>query len=104
VSANNLNKNFRTSDMFIEKGDFLRLKNITLGYKIPKKVLDPLHLTQARFMCRAKTYSPLRNTRVSIPNWVMRTEPAQGQYTQQNVDYAQYPLSRTFTVGATITF
>ena len=29
---------------------------------------------------------------------------SQGQYAQQNVDYAQYPQARTFTLGATLAF
>jgi hypothetical protein len=29
---------------------------------------------------------------------------SQVQYAQQNVDYAQYPQSRTVTIGATISF
>ena len=105
VSANNLNKNFRTSDMFIEKGDFLRLKNITLGYKIPKSVLDPLHLTQARFYVSGQNVFTFTKYKGLNPELGYADgDRGQGQYTQQNVDYAQYPLSRTFTVGATITF
>jgi len=87
VSANNLNKNFRTSDMFIEKGDFLRLKNITLGYKIPKKVLDPLHLTQARFYVSGQNVFTFTKYKGLNPELGYADgKPGTGQYTQQNVD------------------
>jgi TonB-linked SusC/RagA family outer membrane protein len=105
VSANNLNKNFRTSDLFIEKGDFLRLKNVTLGYRIPRKAAELLHLTQARIYVSGQNVFTFTGYKGLNPELGYADgNRSQGQYTQQNVDYAQYPLSRTFTVGASITF
>lgn len=105
VSVNNGNRNYRASDLFIEKGDFLRLKNITLGYTIPKRVVAALRMTQARVYVTGQNvftltgYSGL-NPELGYGN----SNRAQGIYPQQNVDYAQYPQSRTWTVGATISF
>ena len=39
MSIANTNRNFRTSDLFVEKGDFLRLKNVSLGIRFPKLLL-----------------------------------------------------------------
>lgn len=100
VSASNPNKNFRTSDLFVEKGDFLRLKNISLGYTLPKPLTDALHLSQTRVYVTGQNV--LTFTKYSGLNPELGYGP--GQYAQQNVDYAQYPQSRTFTVGATVSF
>ena len=100
VSANNPNKNFRTSDLFVEKGDFLRLKNLSLGYTLPTTVTNALHLAQTRVYVTGQNVFTL--TKYSGLNPELGYGP--GQYPQQNVDYAQYPQSRTFTIGATVSF
>ncbi|QJD79319.1 SusC/RagA family TonB-linked outer membrane protein [Spirosoma rhododendri] len=105
VSINNSNRNFRTSDLFIERGDFLRLKNLTLGYTIPKPLMNRLGLSQARIYVTGQNvltftkYSGL-NPELGFADG----DRSQGQYAQQNVDYAQYPQARTFTLGATLAF
>jgi TonB-dependent starch-binding outer membrane protein SusC len=103
VSVNNPNQNFRTSDLFIESGDFLRLKNVTLGYTLPKSVLNALRMTQARIYVTGQNL--LTFTGYSGLNPELGYGDGNGQqYRQLNVDYAQYPQSRTWTVGATISF
>ena len=100
VSASNPNRNYRTSDLFVEKGDFLRLKNVSLGYTLPKSVTDALHLSQTRVYVTGQNVFTL--TKYSGLNPELGY--GLGQYPQQNVDYAQYPQARTFTAGATISF
>ena len=105
VSATNPNRNYRTSDLFVEKGDFLRLKNVSLGYTLPKTVTDVLHLSQTRVYVTGQNLFTL--TKYSGLNPELGygdSNRAAGQYPQQNVDYAQYPQARTFTVGATVSF
>ncbi|NLU92421.1 TonB-dependent receptor [Chitinophaga sp. Ak27] len=38
----------RISDFHIEKGSFLRLQNLQVGYNLPKKLLDRIHLSNLR--------------------------------------------------------
>ncbi|MGC3945157.1 MAG: SusC/RagA family TonB-linked outer membrane protein, partial [Chryseolinea sp.] len=93
------NLNHRTSDMFVEKGDFFRLKNITLGYNLPQSVAQNLKLTRARI------YVTGQNVFVITKYSGMDPELGYADNNRQvNVDYAQYPQARTFTVGATLTF
>jgi TonB-linked SusC/RagA family outer membrane protein len=97
VSMDNANRNFRPSDLFVEKGDFLRLKNMTLGYTVPKSAISKLKMTQARVYVTGQNI--LTFTKYSGLN------PELGYVAGQlNVDYAQYPLARTWTIGATISF
>jgi TonB-linked SusC/RagA family outer membrane protein len=97
VSMDNANRNFRPSDLFVEKGDFLRLKNLTLGYTVPKTAISKLKMSQARIYVTGQNL--LTFTKYSGLN------PELGYVSGQlNVDYAQYPLARTWTIGATISF
>lgn len=83
------------STRFLYKGDFIRLRNITVGYAVPNKVLNSLHLSSANFYVRGtnlwtKTYD--KNLTV---------DPEQGVNAQSNLDVY---LSKTVTVGLNLGF
>ncbi|HEY9045688.1 MAG TPA: SusC/RagA family TonB-linked outer membrane protein, partial [Ohtaekwangia sp.] len=105
LSSTDPNLNYRTSNLFIESGAFLRLKNVTLGYTLPKTVSDALHITQARFYVTGQNIFTITKYKGLNPELGYADgNRSSGQYTQVNVDYAQYPLARTFTIGATLSF
>jgi TonB-linked SusC/RagA family outer membrane protein len=93
------NLNHRTSDMFVESGAFFRLKNITLGYTLPTGVTDAIHLTKARFYVTGQNIFVITKYKGMDPELGL----VQGNY-QINVDYAQYPQARTWTIGAQLSF
>lgn len=93
------NLNHRTSDMFVESGAFFRLKNITLGYSLPQGITEALRLTKARFYVTGQN--------VFIVTKYNGMDPELGlveNNLQINVDYAQYPQARTWTIGAQLSF
>jgi hypothetical protein len=93
------NRNYRTSDMFIESGAFFRLKNVTLGYTLPTALTQTLRLSKAR------VYVTGQNVFVITDYSGMDPELGNVQGNQQiNVDYAQYPQARTWTIGAQLSF
>jgi TonB-linked SusC/RagA family outer membrane protein len=97
TARNNLNH--RTSDMFVESGSFFRLKNITLGYSLPTAIIEALHLSKARFYVTGQN--------VFIITKYNGMDPELGYVDgnkQVNVDYAQYPQARTWTIGAQLSF
>ena len=99
VSTLRENLNHRTSDLFIEKGDFLRLKNITLGYTLPSDMIDKIGLSRLRLY--------LSGQNVFILTDYSGLDPELGltdNNLQQNVDFAQFPQARTFMLGANISF
>lgn len=99
VSTRRDNRNFRTSDLFIEEGSFLRLKNISLGYTLPKTVTDKIGMTNLRLYVTGQNL--LTFTGYS------GIDPELGYIDgnrQSNVDYAQYPQARTFIFGLTAGF
>ncbi|GLU54233.1 TonB-dependent receptor [Dyadobacter frigoris] len=102
VSIDNGNRNYRPSDLFVEKGDFLRLKNLTLGYTVPKTVISKLKMSQARVYVTGQNI--ITFTKYSGLNPEIGYAAGGQKYSQLNVDYAQYPLARTWTIGATLSF
>lgn len=93
------NRNYRTSDLFIEKGDFLRLKNLSVGYTINEKFTEKIGIGRTRFYITGQNVFTFTN--------YSGLDPELG-YTdgnrQINVDYAQYPQAKTWIFGANITF
>ncbi|WP_228450533.1 SusC/RagA family TonB-linked outer membrane protein [Chryseolinea soli] len=105
MTATDPNLNFRTSNLFVESGAFFRLKNITLGYTLPRTLTETLRLSSARFYVSGQNVFTITKYKGLNPELgYAEGSRSSGQYTQVNVDYAQYPLSRTFTIGATLTF
>ncbi len=93
------NLNHRTSDMFVESGAFFRLKNLTLGYTLPTRIVESVHLSKARFYITGQN--------VFITTKYNGMDPELGFVDgnrQVNVDYAQYPQARTWTIGAQVSF
>ncbi|EON78735.1 TonB-dependent receptor [Lunatimonas lonarensis] len=93
------NLNHRTSDLFIERGDFMRLKNLMLGYTLPTALTQKAGISRARFYVAGQNLLLFTN--------YSGMDPELGYINnnlQLNVDYAQYPQARTWTLGATITF
>lgn len=85
----NIGSNTRNSDKYIQNAAYLRVKNITLGYTFPSKLVQKLSVSQLRL------YAGVENlcTLTSLPKG----------YDPENLSWA-YPFYRTCSVGATITF
>lgn len=101
LSKLNNHNNYRSSDLWIEKGDYLALKNITLGYTLSKLKAGSFTLPDVRLY--VSCYNAFYITKYS------GFTPELG-YTDQNnnrqvgVDVAQYPSARVFTFGASLNF
>jgi TonB-linked SusC/RagA family outer membrane protein len=99
LTRRNLNNNYRSSDLWIEDGSYLALKNITLGYTFSK-----LHISET-VLPEIRVYASCYNA-FYITNYTGFT-PELG-YTdgnkQRGVDVAQYPSARTILFGASINF
>lgn len=87
----------RPSDFFVEDADFLRLKNITLGYTLPKTVLKSIGIESVRMYVTSENL--LTFTKYSG----LEVEIGGGPLTM-GIDQGVYPQSRTFLGGMNITF
>lgn len=78
------------SDVFLEKGDYLRLKNITLGYTLPIKNAG---------VPKIRVYGSVDN--VCTITGYSGIDPEVGNY---GVDRGVYPVARTFNFGVNLNF
>ncbi len=88
---NDPNNNSRPSTRYIENGSYLRIKNVTLGYNIPKSILKSLWLTSARVYISAENLYTF--TKYS------GFDPEVGF---NGIDNNVYPVSRTVSVGVNL--
>ena len=92
------NDNDRFSDMYVENGSFLRLKNATLGYTLPSV------LTQKIGMQRVRFYVSGTNLFTISSYTGMDPEVGQSSSASRGIDYGIYPQSISFTGGINVTF
>ena len=83
------------SDVFLEKGDYLRLKNITLGYTLPKHVTRHIGLEKGSL----RVYMSIDN--VATITGYSGIDPEVGNY---GIDSGVYPVSRFFNFGVNVNF
>jgi len=94
------NNNKRPSDYYIENGSYLRLKNLTLGYTLPKQWLSKVGVHQLR------VYTSIQNlfTITNYPGYDPELGMTDGSDKEVGVDRGQYPHSRTFSFGVSLNF
>lgn len=88
---NDPNKNTRQSDRYIENGSYLRIKNITLGYTLPKSLMKKIQLTSARFYLSGQNIFTFTKYNGFDP-----------EVGTNGIDNNVYPVTRTFTLGVNL--
>lgn len=90
---NDPNKNNRPSDRYIEDGSYLRIKNITLGYTLPRALINKVHLESVR------VYATALNL-LTITKYT-GFDPEVGT---SGIDNNVYPVTATYSFGVNIGF
>ncbi|MCO5263982.1 MAG: TonB-dependent receptor, partial [Lentimicrobium sp.] len=98
VMQDNLNLNYRVSDLYIEDGSYLRVKNIQFGYTLPESILKKMGASVWRFYISAENLLTLTKYTGADPEIGARSSFDIG------IDRGIYPQARTWRVGTTITF
>lgn len=88
------------SSRFIEDGSYLRLKNISLGYNIPRQWINRYGVANVRVYASATNLYTL--TRYSGPDPEVST--LDGSTTAQGIDFFTLPQVKNVLVGLTIGF
>ena len=107
ATVNRDNRNFRTSDLFIEDGSFLRLKNLTVGYTFPSNITSQAGISNLRvYITGQNIFTATGYSGVDPELGYPESSDDNGQVNnlQANVDYAQYPQPRTWTFGLSVGF
>ncbi len=87
-----------THSFFIEDGSFLRLQDVTIGYTLPKKLTDKIHINRLRVYCSGYNLWLWTNYSGYDPEVDVQSGLTPG------VDYNRYPRSRNFVFGVNLTF
>ncbi len=91
--------NFKTSDFFIEDGSYLRLRNVQLGYNLPKNMISKIKLTNCRLYVNAQNLFTIS----SFEGWTPEFE-AKNAMNQGIDDGGLYPMPTTITFGVNLKF
>ena len=92
----NTNDNNRVSDLYIKNGSYMRLKNIQLGYTLPRA------LTGKAFISSLRVYVAAENLLTFTGYKGFDPEISYGN--SNGIDRGIYPQARTFTVGFNLNF
>lgn len=85
------------SDLYIHKGDFLRVSNITVGYDFSK-------IARKSYLGRLRLYASALNLYTFTRYNGMDPEIGYGEGFSSGVDLGYYPRPRTLMIGANIRF
>ena len=95
------NNNKRPSDYYLENGSYLRMKNISLGYTIPKVLTRKIGLEKIRFYVSAQNLFTITSYSGYDPELGIDTI---GADLESNVDRGQYPQSKSYSFGVNLVF
>jgi len=98
MTAKNLNTNWRSSDLYIKDGSYIRLKTLQLGYTLPGQITKKASIQRLRLFVSGENLLTMTGYDGFDP------EIASGGYTTIGIDRGIYPQSRTISLGANITF
>lgn len=106
VSPNNWD-NSLPSTRYIEDGSYLRLKSLTLGYSIPKRITNKLKMNKAFFYFTSEnllTFTRYKGFDPELSAFSGKSNSTTDQNSAPGVDFGTYPQSRDFIIGVNISF
>ncbi len=96
-NGDDANKNWGNfSDLYIKNGAFARIKNIQIGYTLPKSLTHKFFVERLRFYVAAENLLTLAGYKGFDPE--LNNDKSNG------IDRGYYPQARTFTVGLNLNF
>ena len=98
VSLTDPNQNARVSDRFVEDGSFMRIKNVQLGYTLPKGLSTRLKIDKFR------VYVSTSNLFTVTDYSGLDPEIGAASALEIGIDRGFYPQARTFLGGVQLTF
>lgn len=99
LSLDDNNRNVRPSSYYVRDASFLRLKNLQLGYTLPKSVSEKLNL---RIYFQAQNLFTITDYEGMDPEVGLQNYSSDNRNLDIGVDRGIYPASRTFTLGVNL--
>lgn len=100
ASIQDPNDNDRISDRYIEDGSYVRLKNITLGYTFPGKMVKKWGLNNLRVYANIQNLLTLTGYSGYDPEIGASTQSAN----VYGLDYGRYPSPTVYSFGLNVSF
>jgi hypothetical protein len=96
--------NWVVSDMYVRDASYLRLKNLTLGYTLPRQLTQKIGINRLRIYGRAEnliTWTKYWGFDPEVgAGWDNNMQRHRTEFT--GVDYGVYPQARTYTIGVNV--
>ena len=92
LSRTDESSNFRVSDYFVEKADYLKISNVQIGYTFTSKALHNV-------LRSARIYASIQNLATISPYCKYGDPEISGGVTTTGYDSGRYPFPRTFMFG-----
>ena len=95
-------RNTQRQSRYVQDASYLRIKNIQLGYSIPKRLTDKISFNRARIFVNGENLATFTNMiRIADPEiaGIQNLIPGDGSY-----GLKKYPLRRTWSFGVNVTF
>ena len=96
-----------TSDRFLEKGDYIRLRTLTLDYSLPNRFLDRTGLSNLRFFVTGQNILTISGFRGDPEIGIGSGETAtagQDFFVPGAFNLFSYPQTRSYTFGVEVSF
>jgi hypothetical protein len=100
ASINDPNDNDRWSDRYIEDGSYVRLKNVTLGYTFPKKMISKWGLESLRLYANFQNLLTITKYSGYDPEIGVST----ASVNVMGLDNGRYPSPTTYSFGLNVSF
>ncbi|WP_215223141.1 SusC/RagA family TonB-linked outer membrane protein [Echinicola shivajiensis] len=96
-ASDGANNNFQTSDFWLKDASYLRLKNLEIGYTLPKSFLSKFNASNCRIYVNGTNLLTWDNVEWQDPE--MRNNDGSRYFRGW-----QYPIMRVFNAGLSVTF
>ena len=93
IAGNATNSNSFSSNRFLEKGDYFRIKDVTLSYNVPSSLLKKVGFSAARVYASGLNVFTFHD----VNFW----DPERGV---DGMGYGIYPVTKSFVLGLDLSF
>jgi TonB-linked SusC/RagA family outer membrane protein len=97
-NASNFSTNTQANSWYVEKGSYLRMKNLQLNYNIPTSILDRVGINRLKVYVQAVNLFTITKYKGKDP------EIASSVDTTLGVDVGNYPATRIYSLGLNLGF
>jgi hypothetical protein len=99
LTSTDPNNNQRPSDFYLENGNFLRLRNLQIGWNVPANILEKFNMKEAKIYLTGTNLFTRTNYRgfdpdIGTSGWILDT----------GIDKGFYPNNRSIGAGLNVSF